>query len=168
MSTLYVTMGIPGSGKSTWVERFSAPVEASATVNGGDAIVIVSPDQIRLRLTGDMSDQSKNAVVFSLAHQQTRSHLALGHDVIFDATCVTTRARTELLDIVKDNDVIDGGDIRAELHVFDTAPQVCLDRNAARERKVPEDIIMKMFGQFAQSLSQIGFEKWDVIHFYRS
>lgn len=61
MNTLYIPIGISGSGKTTYGNKLNA--------------VVVCPDDIRKELTGDISDQSKNAEVFSL-YKKKLSELA--------------------------------------------------------------------------------------------
>lgn len=61
MNTLYIPIGISGSGKTTYGNKLNVPV--------------VCPDDIRKELTGDISNQSKNAEVF-LVYKDRLSKLA--------------------------------------------------------------------------------------------
>jgi predicted kinase len=149
---LIALMGIPGSGKSTLAREFM----------DAEDYTLVNPDTIRQELTGDMTDQSRNEDVFLIAHQMARLALGQGKDVLWDATNVTQRARTDLLaDAIATN-------ASSILVVVDVLLPTAKERNAARDRVVPEHVLDRMFGQYMQSLSQIGFEGWDEIHFHRS
>jgi hypothetical protein len=76
MPTVILGIGIPGSGKTTALK---------ALVAGTDT-VYVCPDDIRNRLTGDTSDQSRNREVWDLAYQQIHEALDAGRNVALDAT----------------------------------------------------------------------------------
>lgn len=149
-----ILMGIPGSGKSTYAARWS-PDE------------VVSPDRIRLMLTGDESDQSMNKQVFMVAHGRFRwlltEMIAAERDgsgprlAFFDATNVQKFARIALLDICKEFGV------RAHLVCFDTPRQICMERNRNRSRVVPDHAIKRMHGFFLSALDEIENEGWDNI-----
>jgi hypothetical protein len=76
-------VGLPGSGKSTWAGARSD-------------CMVVSTDAIRKELFGDESEQKNGAFVFEIAYARLAQAVALGHDVIFDATNVKRKSRAEL------------------------------------------------------------------------
>ena len=80
---LILTVGISGSGKSTWIKS-------------QQGFEVVSPDEIR-RSLGDVSDQSKMDDVFSIAYNKLRTLLSQGKNVIFDATNLESKYRMELI-----------------------------------------------------------------------
>lgn len=71
-----MTVGISGSGKSTTLLKQYKDCN------------IVSTDEIRIELTGNVSDQSKNRDVFRIANERVVSSLISNIDVVFDATNV--------------------------------------------------------------------------------
>jgi len=148
MKILIATMGIPGSGKTTEIRKFT-------TLNAGLTGVVISPDSIREELTGSETDQSKNSEVFDTAHRRLRKAL-LEKDVmvIFDATNVKQFARQNLLDIANDM----GAEPR--LWVFHTSYEDCCYRNSHRERVVPDHAMERMYGEFKKSLEDIRDEPW--------
>ena len=85
-----IPVGISGSGKSTWINA-----------NTDTNTVVVSPDDIRRELTGDISDQTKNKEVFQVAFKRAIDGLNAGKDVIFDATNVSSFHRKNMLDNFK-------------------------------------------------------------------
>jgi len=143
MTTLYVMIGIPGSGKSTVAGLLGLPV--------------VSTDAIRLELTGDAEDQSANDTVYAVAHARTEQHLACGESVVFDATNLTGSSRRPLRKMAH------SWNARLVACLVDVDEATARERNRSRERVVPEFVMDRMIGQFAASatreaLASGGFE----------
>lgn len=133
----YITIGCPGSGKSTWIKKQNFPQEDS---------VIVSMDDIRLELTGDTSDQSRNAEVAGIAKSRYRS--ALQNEVpivIWDATNTQRKYRRELIEVAKEN----GYEVVGVW--FDIPLEVAKARNSGRDRVVPDHVIEKMYNSLNQN-----------------
>ena len=65
MSTLYILIGLPGSGKSTWAAMQK------------DCIVL-SSDEYREKLFGDATDQAHNAEVFNALRKDVVKYLKAG------------------------------------------------------------------------------------------
>ena len=84
MKTFFMTIGISGSGKSTFLKSFR-PDE------------IVCPDQIRIELCGDISDQSKNGEVLGVTRKRVNEKLNSMDVAVLDATNTTTRNRKGFL-----------------------------------------------------------------------
>lgn len=129
MATLYIPIGIPGSGKTTYGKDLSYVDEN---------LVIVSPDKVRGILYGDISIQGDGREVFSIAYYEAIKALKSGKNVYFDATNLTPWTRFRLYERCKQyvNKVI-----AIEFHVsYDS----CLERNKSRNRKVPERVIKNM------------------------
>jgi predicted kinase len=78
-------IGIPGSGKSTWLK------------NQDDLQYVVCPDSIRDWLTGDISNQTQNDVVWKIALHTTLWAICNSLDVTLDATNVNTSLRRDFL-----------------------------------------------------------------------
>ena len=135
---LTMICGVPGSGKSTYVEK----------ARKKDTVVIC-PDRIRKELTGAEEDQSKNKEVFELAYKRLRKALLSDTDVIFDATNLTKRARKSILDIAKGHN--------CEAVYFVVPLKTCLERNSKRERHVPEDVIRGMYKKYTYPKKEEGF-----------
>ena len=83
MKKLILTVGISGSGKSTYVNSLSR-----------DEYVIVSPDNIRHFITGDVSNQTKNKEVFEIVNETIILALNAGmKNVVLDATNLKSKER---------------------------------------------------------------------------
>lgn len=129
MPILYMTIGLPGSGKSTYIEK----------MNG---VIIHSSDNIRQELFGDINDQAHNEEVFRTLHKRIIKDLSKGKNVVYDATNINYKRRMEFL---KSLNRIHCEKIAL---LFMTPIHVCIARNMIRERKVPEDVIMRMYYNF--------------------
>jgi len=148
---LILPIGIPGSGKSTWIEKFK---------KSGDYIV-VSPDEIRRELTGDISDQSMNKEVFQMADETVRRALEGGQSVIYDATNVDTKYRREFLK--------DLPPCKLKAKIFDVSPEevkrrIKADLEGGKDRAaVPDKVVDDMYVKFKETLGKLEEEGFEIM-----
>lgn len=142
---IYVLVGLPASGKSTWASR-----QADCK--------IVSSDAIREELYGDESIQKEPFKVFNLMNKRTKNLLAEGYNVVYDATNLSIKKRKHLI-----NNELSGFDIEKVAVVFATPYKECLKRNANRDRKVPEYVIERMYKSFQFPHYDEGFDTIEII-----
>src|SRR5450756_1807894 len=122
---IVVLVGLPGSGKSTYLEQMG--------VRG------LSSDGIRKLLVDDATDQTIHVRVFQTLRYLLGQRLAIGRAVTYiDATNLTREERRPYLEIGRAR----GCDVEAVF--FDVPLEVCLDRNARRDRVVPGEALRKM------------------------
>jgi predicted kinase len=146
--TLIALSGVPGSGKSTLIKRI-------VKSHPGTRIVVVNPDAIRKQLTGDMSNHSRDPEVWRSAHQQVRDASEKGQPVIFDATLANPRTRKEIAALVPE-------DYERVLVRMGTSLEESLNRNLLRDRKVPEEVIRRMWRNLKENPPKMS-EGWTQI-----
>lgn len=130
-ATLYMTIGLPGCGKSTLYEQKFSLCE------------YISSDAIRAEVFGDVNDQTHNSEVFQLMFKRTVEALKSDKEVYYDATNLSRKRRMAFL-----HSIAHVKDVRKVALVFNTPYEVCLKRNAKRERHVPEGVIFDMLKRF--------------------
>ncbi|MEW5820614.1 MAG: AAA family ATPase [Cyanobacteriota bacterium] len=129
--TLYFTVGPPGSGKSTWINKNYSMVP------------VVSSDGIRVELSGNMVDQSRNDQVYEIAHTRIKEYLRDGKQVVFDTTNVNFNKRKAIINIARN----------LGAHViclfFSTTYENCLARVKNRpELPLSKEVIDEMYREF--------------------
>lgn len=143
MSTLYVMVGLPGSGKSTIAEKL---------IRGTANSKIFSSDEYRKNLLGDIEDQSQNQKVFDTLFRDMKTFLSCDDvTAIFDATNITVKSRRKVFESVRNL----GCDVIAV--VVPTTIEQCIENNEKRDRVVPIPVLFKMMKQFEMPQKFEGF-----------
>lgn len=141
LPTLWLCVGIPGSGKSTWLKKHCE--------NNANAI-IVSRDEIRFNMLGENENYfAHEKAVFAEFIKAINLGLEKGYDVFVDATHINWPSRHKLLNRLNTST------IRVGCLVFRTPLDMCLARNNLRSgrEKVPEDVIRNMYRSMTHPVS---------------
>ncbi|MDP4181880.1 MAG: AAA family ATPase [Bacillota bacterium] len=144
MVKFIMMVGLPGSGKSSLAKEISIKENA----------VIHSSDELRLELFGDVNNSDKNNQTFTELDKRIRHDLLKGFNVIYDATNISYKKRKCYLDKLKSIPCY------KKCYFLATHHETCLKRNKARNRFIPEEVIINMLkGIFVPQY----FEGWDNI-----
>lgn len=145
---IYMAVGLVASGKSTWAETHKEELNA----------VVHSSDAIRAEL-GDVNDQTQNDKVFRILHQRIKDDLKSGKNVIYDATNLSRKNRVHFL-----KNELNGIECEKVCILFATPWEECLARNFARERQVPEEVMIRMYKNFETPYYTDGFDDIQIIY----
>jgi predicted kinase len=144
-----LAIGLPGSGKSTWFKRRDA--------------VPLSSDVIRSMLFDDVTEQRFQDLVFSTLRSLLRARLVARMPVNYvDATNLSPHDRRGWIKMAHDF----GYEVQAVY--FDVPTEVCMERNARRNRVVPEEVMQRMAGKLRAPKFEEGFSKITVVRVKRA
>jgi predicted kinase len=139
-----LSIGLPGSGKSTWFKRHS--------------ILPLSSDMVRILLFDDVTEQRYQDLVFSTLRSMLRARLLARRPWNYvDATNLSPHERRSWIKLAHD--------FGYEAHAvfFDVPPEVCIERNRRRERNVPEEVMLRMANKLRPPKFEEGFAKITVV-----
>jgi predicted kinase len=143
-----LSIGLPGSGKSTWFKRHN--------------ILPLSSDMVRILLFDDVTEQRYQDLVFSTLRSMLRARLLARRPWNYlDATNLSPHERRSWIKLAHD--------FGYEAHAvfFDVPPEVCIERNHRRERNVPEDVMQRMAQKLRPPKFEEGFAKITVVRLKR-
>lgn len=155
---LHIVCGIPGSGKSTWAAKQKGTVISTDAIRGelfGDESAQYSDSFLRQNgydpdaMTERQKAGACSRKVFAVAEERAFEAIRTG-DVYFDATNISPDGRKSLLESIPHD--------RAYADIIIVPLKTALERNASRERHVPEDVIRSMHRRFVMPSCDEGFE----------
>ena len=139
MKKLIMTIGMSGSGKTTWAEQYAKENENVINVNRDDT-------RVALFLDGDLSryneyefNHENEKLVTSVCFDKIKIGLSAGKTVIVSDTNLNKKVRRRLSRIAVDYLA------PLEVKVFEVDLQTCLDRQYKRTVQIPEYVIRDQF-----------------------
>ena len=139
-----LTIGLPGSGKTTWYKR--------------RGVTPLSSDLLRSILFDDITEQRYQGLVFSTLRSLLRARLIAKMPWNYvDATNLSAHERRQWIKMAKSF----GYEVQAVF--FDVPLAVCLERNSKRDRQVTDEVMHKMAERLRPPSFKEGFDKITVV-----
>jgi predicted kinase len=148
MTTAYIMVGAPGSGKSTHAAKL-AEIENAYVISG---------DDVREELYGSAEIQGNWVEIWNRIDELVSE--SCGMNVVLDGTHYLRRYRKEAITLLRSY-----GYTRIEAVIMDAPLATCLARNFQRERNVPDYIVKEMHSKLQSSLKDIYSEDFDSLNF---
>lgn len=141
MGRVYVLVGIPRCGKTTWTQANKA------------GKVVVNADTIRNLVYGQRYWQEGEPLMWSIRGIVLRMLMSQGQDIIIDETNTTIKRRSDILTMAKEMGY------KATAVVFTTTKETCMLRavKAADDAIIP--VISRMVEQYQAVEEDEGFDE---------
>jgi len=132
-------VGVSGSGKSTFAARHFLPTQ------------VISSDFCRGLVADDENDQDATRDAFDVLHYIVGTRLRRGLLTVVDATNVQQHARTSLIELAKEHDVL------VDAIVLDVPEAVAQERNRQRpDRDFGPHVVARQHRDLQKGLSRMG------------
>ena len=140
---LIILCGIPGAGKTFYSKEY---------IDTHPDTIHLSSDLIRKELYGDENIQGNPSEIFPLMQKRTINALNDGYNVLYDATNMTRKDRQGIIAVCPKF-------AKIECHIIWAPIEVCIERDAKRNRTVGKEVINKMLKRFQAPFFDEGIDE---------
>ena len=144
---LILTVGPPGAGKTFYAQEY---------VKDNVDTIHLSSDKIRQELWSDEAIQGNNNEVCSFMQARAIDALNSGQSVVYDATNMTRKDRSYIINLCPKF-------VKIEAHVVWAPLELCVMRDIKRERTVGREVIDKMIKRFQPPYYDEGIDEIKVL-----
>ena len=150
---LILQIGISGSGKSTWI------------TNNFHPSLVLSVDQMRIDMTGDINNKSEDVFIYAEALQYLFVLLRQNDLIVFDTTNLQVSRRRNLINFIRDK----YKDIQIEYKLFPCDIEIAKQRikqqltNGEFRSNVPDSSIERQFALY--ELALVDLKEEDLIKY---
>ncbi|MFB3050651.1 MAG: TIGR03560 family F420-dependent LLM class oxidoreductase [Acidimicrobiia bacterium] len=141
-----VLIGPSSAGKSTWATDHFAANE------------VVSSDSLRAVVGIDQDDQQAGAAAFDLLNRIVTERLSRKLTTVIDTTGLNAGNRRRWVAQTHD------AGLSCHAILFDTAAELCEQRNAERTRPLPKSVLRKQLARFGTAAIEVETEDFDGVH----
>lgn len=151
---LIVLVGVPGSGKSTWTNKFTASSSKNFTVVSSAAVL----EEVALEKGKSYTEVYADSIGYATAKtkQNLREAFERGDNIIYDRTNVSKKSRRGLLDRAKQYRY------KAVAVVFNTEDKEVERRLKLRHEQtgkhIPDFVMKDMYAKWEAPTREEGFE----------
>jgi predicted kinase len=151
MKTVIILRGLPASGKSTYARKL-------LDENPGK-YKRLNKDELRLMLDNSHHSNNNEQFVEKVRDQMLIASLLAGKHVIIDDTNMSDRPVERIKNVVREFNKAHNDQVQITIKEMETSLDECLDRDKTRDKKVGDDVILRMHKQHVLK-EDVGRNSW--------
>jgi predicted kinase len=137
MKTVLILRGLPASGKSTYAKNILA--------ENPHAWKRLNKDELRAMLDDSVYSKTNEKFVRSVRDMMLMEALKDGKNVVVDDTNLSEKSIERITEVVQQYMKDSGNVVNIEMKDMETSLEECLERDKKREKRVRDEVIMKMY-----------------------
>ena len=139
MKKILILRGLPASGKSTYAKNL-----LTQNPHAGKRL---NKDELRAMLDNSVHSKTNEKFIENVRDMMLVEALKEGKNVVIDDTNLSERPVERIKEVVQKYIRDSGEAVHIEIKDIKTSLEECLERDKKREKKVGENVIMKMYKQ---------------------
>ena len=136
MKKILILRGLPASGKSTYARNL--------LTQNPHAWKRLNKDELRAMLDNSVHSKTNEKFIENVRDMMLVEALKEGKNVVIDDTNLSERPVERIKEVVQKYIKDSGEAVHIEIKDIETSLEECLERDKKREKKVGENVIMRM------------------------